>query len=593
MAVLTWRAWTHPYVDFGRELYVPWQMLEGRALYRDLAYLNGPLSPSLNAALFGLFGVSLTTLLCANAAVLAGVALLLRGLLRRIADEWTVLLGNVVFLLVFAFGQATESGNNNFLCPYSHEMTHGLLLGLACLESLLRWIESRRLRWCLAAGLALGLTALTKPEFFLATLATCLAALLVDAFARRRALAHSSRRRPVWTAAAALATAACAPPAVAWFALSTHMPARVAADGLLRALRSSFDPRLAQLPFYRFVMGLDDLPKSLALMGAGLVLSALLVLVAACVGFGVGRLVARGDGRRDAGVRRAPLAPLLASGAALVVGVSLSFAGAEVWTVAARAWPLLVLAALVLAARRASRAVPDVPDGRRAAAGVLWSVFAFVLLGKILLKAGPAHYGFVLAAPAALLVLVAAFDWIPRALEPRGVSRFACRAVLLGVVGGGVASSVQTTLWCAEVRTAMVGVAGDRLRARPETAAVVNGLLSAIEQQARPADTLAVLPEGCMLDYLLRRTNSTPYTSVMPPELAIFGEPAITAAFAAHPPDLIALLPRDVAVYGRTGFGQDFGLELWAWLRAHYDEVAEVPGSGWEQAATLLRLRAR
>ena len=32
-------------IDFGREVYVPWQIAQGRVLYRDLAYIFGPLSP--------------------------------------------------------------------------------------------------------------------------------------------------------------------------------------------------------------------------------------------------------------------------------------------------------------------------------------------------------------------------------------------------------------------------------------------------------------------------------------------------------------------------------------------------------------------
>ena len=33
----TWRTWPDPIVDFGRELYVPWSLLEGQRLYADLA----------------------------------------------------------------------------------------------------------------------------------------------------------------------------------------------------------------------------------------------------------------------------------------------------------------------------------------------------------------------------------------------------------------------------------------------------------------------------------------------------------------------------------------------------------------------------
>ena len=58
----SWRKWPDPLIDFGRELYVPWQITEGRVLYRDIESLFRPLFPYVNALWFRLFGVSLTTL---------------------------------------------------------------------------------------------------------------------------------------------------------------------------------------------------------------------------------------------------------------------------------------------------------------------------------------------------------------------------------------------------------------------------------------------------------------------------------------------------------------------------------------------------
>ena len=40
---------------FGRELYVPWQLTQGKVLYRDIESIFGPLSPYLNALWMRLF----------------------------------------------------------------------------------------------------------------------------------------------------------------------------------------------------------------------------------------------------------------------------------------------------------------------------------------------------------------------------------------------------------------------------------------------------------------------------------------------------------------------------------------------------------
>ena len=76
MTVWTWQTWADVLVDFGREVYVPWQLTEGKVLYRDIAYFNGPLSPYLNSIWFRLFGTSILTLAICNLAILAALVCL-------------------------------------------------------------------------------------------------------------------------------------------------------------------------------------------------------------------------------------------------------------------------------------------------------------------------------------------------------------------------------------------------------------------------------------------------------------------------------------------------------------------------------------
>jgi hypothetical protein len=87
----SWGKWLDPLVDFGRELYLPWQITEGRVLYRDLASFNGPLSPYLNALWFTIGGVSLRTLVVANTAIALLLAWLLFALLGRFASAASAL----------------------------------------------------------------------------------------------------------------------------------------------------------------------------------------------------------------------------------------------------------------------------------------------------------------------------------------------------------------------------------------------------------------------------------------------------------------------------------------------------------------------
>lgn len=88
--------------------------------------------------------------------------------------------------------------------------------------------------------------------------------------------------------------------------------------------------------------------------------------------------------------------------------------------------------------------------------------------------------------------------------------------------------------------------------------------------------TLAVLPEGVMLNFLLRRANPTPYTNFMPTEVVFFGETGMAEAFKALPPDWIMLVHKDTSEFGFRFFGQDYGQALFAWIMEAYRPVVVV-----------------
>ena len=52
-----------------------------------------------------------------------------------------------------------------------------------------------------------------------------------------------------------------------------------------------------------------------------------------------------------------------------------------------------------------------------------------------------------------------------------------------------------------------------------------------------------------MLNYLARRVNPTPYCSLMPVEVVMFGEDQILEAFQRHPPDYFLLTNEGADVY--------------------------------------------
>lgn len=90
--------------------------------------------------------------------------------------------------------------------------------------------------------------------------------------------------------------------------------------------------------------------------------------------------------------------------------------------------------------------------------------------------------------------------------------------------------------------------------------------------------TLAVLPEGIMINYLSRRVNPSPYINLMPPEISIYGERAVLNSLKTSPPDFIILVHKDTSEYGKGLFGSDpsYGKQTMDWIIFHYAPVWHI-----------------
>jgi hypothetical protein len=213
---------------------------------------------------------------------------------------------------------------------------------------------------------------------------------------------------------------------------------------------------------------------------------------------------------------------------------------------------------------------------------VLWSTFAGVMLSKMLLNARLHHYGFYLAMPATLTLVVSLIWAVPRLLRrgPRGAPLFR------GLAFAGVAASAvaYARLSCAyyAVKGYQVGRGGDAISTYvPEVSGVglaVNEALAWIEHNTAPEAGLVAFPEGIMLNYLSRRVDPTPYTNFMMVELQAFGEDAILAGLRAHQPDFVVLVHKDTSEFGVRFFGTDprYGKTIMDWIKAEYENAQRI-----------------
>lgn len=556
LAAWSWQRQGDVQIDFGNELYVAWRLASGDHLYRDIALRHGPLSHYLNAGVFRVFGASIRALVLCNLAILAGTTALAWALLRPACGRFAATLAGLVLLGGFGFSHTLAIGNYSWVAPYQHFQTHGVALGMALALLAGRALRGDRPRLWALAGACLGLVFLTKAELCVPAAAAAAAALALEAAAAGGASLRA--------AAARLALGAALPVALAFALLAAAMPARLALEGVLG--NWSHLGGVLSDPFYRGHLGLDAPARN---AGRALrALATLAVFAGAC---------ALAD-RALAG-RRRKRALALAAGATLFG--ALAAAGPRVaWHELARALPLTsALGAGVLAAACARRRA-DREALARLAPLALFALLGLGLLAKLAFAARFDHYGFALAMPATLLLVVALVRGVG-ALRP-AAGGFASRALATAAVAAALLALLGETARQLERRPLPVGAGGDRILAeRPSANPRAERIAEALTrlEALLPRDaTLLVMPEGASLNYWLRRRNPSRYLLFLPTEIAAFGERAMLADLARHPPDFVVLAHRRHEEFGVGPFGRDprNGRGLRAWIDAHYERVARI-----------------
>ena len=552
MLAWSWGTWPHAYVDFGRELYVPWQLAEGAVLYRDIAWFNGPLSAYWNTLLFELFGPGLRILVLVNLVAVMALVAILHGLLRRTAGRLSAFVGVGLFLALFAFNRIDAIGNDNYLTPYSHELTHGLILSLAALLAFAHHRE-KPVRAALVCGVLLGLVALTKAEVFIAAAGGILVAFLLDAPARKLSVA------------AALLVATAAPLLVSFALLQLAMSPAAALQGTLGAWPALFGSGVAGQHFYGVTLGLIGLGENLMrLLSWGLAWG---LVIGATVGLSLWLRPTKQP------VRGSWDEWMVLGGVFIGTWVGVAWAGSALavsWPDFLRPLPV-VMAGLAIAS--GAQALQTTRRDARIAVRTGLLVFAGLLLAKVALRVRLDQYGFALAMPATMAMVGLVLGAIPSWVERRGGDGRVARAAALGAVAAVVLGLAPIVSARISERSEPVGRGRDAFLTDATTAHVLAEVAAALRER-KPGQTLSVLPEGVMINYLARRVNPTGHLNFMPPELLIFGEDRILEAFRGNPPDLIALTHKDTREYGVGFFGNGYGRDLYGWVDANYEPIA-------------------
>jgi hypothetical protein len=184
LAVFTWNRWGDIWLDSGYDLVAAAKVSHANAPYIDFDYWYGPFGVMVLGAIYELFGIGVGPSIGLGlvlAVTLIGTGYALARQLVSAAPAAAV----AVLVAVPAF----SSSNVSYVQPHTFAAPFGMLFDLAAILLALRFAQTGARRWLVAAGVAVGLTALTRPENFV------VACLAVGGWLVVRALRAPARRQ--------------------------------------------------------------------------------------------------------------------------------------------------------------------------------------------------------------------------------------------------------------------------------------------------------------------------------------------------------------------------------------------------------------
>jgi hypothetical protein len=462
---LTYWLWSHTgeiLLDFGNELYTAWQLSQGKTLYRDIACLYGPLSPTINAAIIRLFGPNLNTLLVTNLFILILTTALLYRLLSIMTTSLAATTATIFFLCMFALSAPTRLTNYNFLTPYAHQITHGFLLCIATLCCIDWYYRRRTLRAVIAGALLTGLAFLTKPEIFLGCSAAYFLGLL--------AAVYLIRPNRIALIIATAIVAILLPPLAALALYASKMPFHTALSGVLSGWQFVNNSYVLTTPFYKGSFGTDEPATNLLRMLACAAIYTTGATILTLLSF----IAAKRFASRQSFIFAAALAT-----AAVAYFSLLQFGNHfdPFWSDAGRGLPIFALFAVVITCRQLFKARHDFTIARRALLQWTLAILSLAFLAKIFLFARLYQYGFVLSVPCGMLAVIALLDWLPNWIQKKSASPAIIQFGSLGVFAAFILNNLAMTQQVLRERTLPIPLAlGGTAWTRPINSAPVSAI---------------------------------------------------------------------------------------------------------------------
>ena len=554
LLAIGWGTWGDLDSDSGYDVVAGMRVADGDLPYRDFTYFYGPLSAGLSALSVLVvgegFGSAVAIGLLLTVAIVSATYVLARAFLSPLGASLASALTLAVALI---------PNNYSYVLPHTHAATLGTLLLLVFLIGLVRYVRAPSALLLVAAGGALGLMTLTKPEVtFAATAATGLWLLL-------RAIARMSWRRE----ALLLAAPALAVPALVYGGLLTVMSLdTLVFENLypVDELRAGGDVMLGgRMP--NSFHDLSVVVRDAAMYAAG---SALIV--------GLGLALARGGRIRRVALGVTALGGLMAVAGAFVNPEALRHGLYYVYG----GIPVLAAIALALLLRRYLKRRGDwtaEQQGLVVCATAL-TVVAFTAGNGFFLHAPRPQMAVYYAPLIAIFLARLHLVELARRSEVRALGA----AWLVFLVGAGTGLTIMD----ARTETITVSGVGGSLAETSGEGALYRSALGWIERTTEPGDPIFVSPIMTGLNVLSGRPSPLREISMLPGALPTpADERAAITRLEQAGVRLAVTDRREWPGYGHTYFGGSFQRTVSAWLERNFTHAATLRAHGAKGERTL------
>lgn len=569
MALISWGKWADILVDFGLQVYTPWQLSQGQVLHRDIVYVFGPLSAYMHSFLFRVFGPGISVLTWFNLGLIVILTIIIHRLFRNLFDPLTGLLAALSFIVVFAFGSYMQVGNYNFVCAYEYNLTHGVFLSFVAIHQFIKYLRNPKSLTLFGIGLLSGLVLLTKPEAFLAEIIAIGIGLLLSLQLHETSLKSSLYRVLVFFSAFLI------PCLLFIFYFSFHMPIEQALQAPFNHIIYTFHPEIKSLPFYKAISGTDSFWKNLSYMviafGGYLFIYTILKLLNKWI---VSRY----------GNTQTPYWVCILGFSALFIILR----DVIPWMDLMRPLPLILTTYMgVFIYRWVKHSQTPQVKIRQISIFVL-SLFSLILLLKIFLSVSVQHYGFALALPGFLILVALVMHELPLLFKNSQGSAMVPSIFGLAFLLANMGMMGWLSFEMYRIKDFPVGKGRDLVYDfspyrmgtffKPHVRGIfLKSSLEWIDQELGPEENFTTFPAAPILNYISRKRSPSLIGNLDPGILLLTGEGPILQSLQENPPDYIVLVDQDFAHLGSRYFGRDYARATFQWILQNY-EVAQQFG---------------